>query len=592
LSLPGKEYLSSSRKYFPEIMSSKEVIGALPIGTVVHSSKHAYKVLAVIGSGGFGITYKVIRQQDGCAFAMKEYYPSQMCERNAQDCTLSYLKTNSQTIKNGIEDFITEAKRLNKQNLSHPNLVTIDEVFKANNTAYYVMEFIDGCNLRQLISLNKEKPLPIDQALIIMRPILQAVALIHQNRLTHLDIKHENIIVTRQPDGTLRPVLIDFGQAKHYDKKGNATSKLTNAGCSDGFASPEQYYGLTKFTPQADVYALCATLLYLISAKQPVRSGEITAKSIHDMLPEGTSADIETAIVNGMRRLKDDRTQSVELLANALKLDISKIENNIIDDLPIIKAVKITYDVNKTKLITHNNIDFSKILESAGLLLATAAIAGGIIWFVNRPAPSQSQLLTEAIANKNANQLQQFADNDSARAFLPLANILISQGDTVKAKSYAQKALTFRPDSIDAKNLLGLLAQHNKSNVSTMQTQTENVSNSKNQDISVAETPSISYRHETNTGPAEETTKVESNDALFAKAKTISDYKSLADKGYSKAYAPLANLYLNNRNYKSADTYARKALAAGSNTSVAKTVVNTLDKLGYYDDSSNGEKPQ
>jgi serine/threonine protein kinase len=573
-------------------MSSKKVIGALPIGAIVRSPKHEYKVLAVIGSGGFGITYKVMRKQDGYAFAMKEYYPSQMCERNAEDDTLSYLKTNSQTIKNGIEDFITEAKRLVKQNISHPNLVSIDEVFKANNTAYYVMEFIDGCNLRQLITLNKEKPLSVDQALIIMRPILQAVALLHKQRLTHLDIKHENIIVTRQQNGTLRPVLIDFGQAKHYDKKGNATSKLTNAGCSEGFAPPEQYFGLAKFTPQADVYALCATLLYLISAKQPVRSGEISAKIIHDMLPKEISSEIENAIVNGMRRNKDDRTQSVELLADALKLDISKIEDIIIDNLPIIQTITITYDFNKTKLITHNNIDFSKILKSAGILLATAAIVGGIIWFANRQAPSQSRLLTEAIANQDTDKLLDFADNDSARAFMPLAKILFNEGDTIKAKSYAQRALTFKSDSIDAQNLLDLIAQLNKPDITTQQAQTEEESNYENLNDSLAViTPSDTYRENVQTHE-KETTRVESNDALFAKARTISDYKSLADKGYSKAYAPLANLYLNNRNYKSADTYARKALATGSNTSVAKIVVNTLDKLGYYDDSSNGEKPQ
>jgi serine/threonine protein kinase len=586
-------------------MSSKEVIGALPIGAIVRSSKNVYKVLAVIGSGGFGITYKVSRQHDGCAFAMKEYYPSQMCERNAQDNTLSYLKTNSQSIKNGIDDFITEAKRLDKQNISHPNLVAIDEVFKANNTAYYVMEFIDGSTLRQLIEMNKDKPIAVDSALSIMRPILHAVALIHKHRLTHLDIKHDNIIVTRQANGALRPVLIDFGQAKHYDKKGNATSKLTNAGCSKGFAPPEQYMGLTKFTPQADVYALCATLLYLISAKQPISSGEITAKSIHEMLTEGIPSEIENAIVNGMRRDKDDRTQSVELLADALKVDISQIDDNIIDDVNILKFIKINpakigvvtvNESNKTRLITPSNIDCTKILKSAALLLATALITGGIIRLINRPAPTQSQLLTNAIADKNTDELQRFADNDSVRAFLPLAQILYNkgQGDTLAVKMYAQKALSFRPDSLEAQRLIDLIALSNQRyeyiEISE-QTQTEETSLPEYQGATNIETPTTA-KPETVASPTKETTKVESNDALFAKARTISDYKSLADKGYSKAYAPLANLYLNNRDYKSADTYARKALAAGSNTSVAKNVVTILDKLGYYDDSSNGEKPQ
>jgi serine/threonine protein kinase len=421
-----------------------------------------------------------------------------------------------------------------------------------------------------------------------MRPILQAVALIHHHRLTHLDIKHENIIVTPQPDGTLRPILIDFGQAKHYDKKGNATSKLTNAGCSEGFAPPEQYLGLTKFTPQADVYALCATLLYLLTAKQPISSGEITAKDIKDMLPDGIPPYIENAIVNGMRRNKDDRTQSVELLADALKLDISQIGYNISDDLNITKKIipKPNLKLKFKLILAKLNIDYSKTLKIIGLIFALAVIVGGIIWLKNRPIPSQSltqsQLLTDAIANKDTDMLTQFADNDSARAFLPLAKILYNQGlgDTLVVKEYAQKALMFKPDSLDAQKLIDLIAQSNQG----------------------YEYFDLSERAETestyNTGRSDADSKIEikqnerkSNDELFDEATSISDFKALADQGYSKAYAPLANLYLNNRNYKSADTYARKALASGMNTDVANYVVKILDALGYYDDPTNGDKP-
>ena len=73
------------------------------------------------------------------------------------------------------------------------------------------MEYIDGVNLRQYI-LNQNKPLNVEQMLSVMRPVLQAVYLIHQHNLAHYDIKHENILLTTEKDDSLRPILIDFGQ--------------------------------------------------------------------------------------------------------------------------------------------------------------------------------------------------------------------------------------------------------------------------------------------------------------------------------------------------------------------------------------------
>jgi serine/threonine protein kinase len=499
---------------------SKEVIGALPISTVVSSPKHSYKVLAVIGSGGFGITYKVIRQQDGCAFAMKEYYPNQMCERNAQDCTLSYLKTNSKSIKNGIEDFITEAKRLEKQKISHPNMVAIDEVFKANNTAYYVMEFIDGCNLRQLIKKNKEKPIAVDKALNIMRPILQAVALLHKHRLTHLDIKHENIIVTSHSDGTLRPILIDFGQAKHYDKQGNATSKLTNAGCSDGFAPPEQYMGLTKFTPQADVYALCATLLYLISAKQPVISGEITAKNITDTLPEGTPSYIENAIVNGMRRNKDDRTQSVELLADTLKLDIATVDSEITDDL------------NLTKLIKPK--PYAKFFKFAGIILAIVVFTGCILWLVPKRANSTPETSEEIIQTEMPTN-----DNDT------VVRNSVSMPQPTKASEKEQK--TNQGDKQQAVQQI--------------------INNSSRQSDSNTNANANAHSN--------------SNAQLVSSAKNIAEMRSLANQNIPESYAPLSKMEFDEGNYDAAAKYAQMAQNSGHATNASRKVLQELSNMGY-----------
>lgn len=303
------------------------ILEALKEGTIVNSANNSYRILTSLGQGGFGITYKVERQSDRHVLAMKEYFPSGLCERSPSDSRISYLKSNSSEIRAGIDRFVTEARRLVKNKISHPNLVAIQEVFQANDTAYYTMEFIDGDNLHQYVRKSGNVPLSVPQMLDVMRPILLAVDLIHRNRLTHLDIKHDNIVLTQEADGSLRPVLIDFGLAKHYDKRGNATSKFDLVGASEGFAPPEQYLGLTKFTPQADVYALSATMLYLLTAREPdkeMSESEISKKldltePSHSRIGDG----IRTAIINGLRKDKTYRIQSVTELASALGIELS-----------------------------------------------------------------------------------------------------------------------------------------------------------------------------------------------------------------------------------------------------------------------------
>lgn len=340
----------------------KKWIGTMPPGTKVVSEKAQYRVLQPLGQGGFGITYKVVRLTDGKVLAMKEYYRKELCQRRPDD-TISYFDTNKETIETGLEDFITEARRLSRQNISHPNIVGIEETFRANNTAYYLMEYVEGEDLLRYMQRRKNAPLSTEQALSVMRPLLQAVALLHNHRITHLDIKHENILLTRRDDGSLRPVLIDFGLSKHYDKKGKATSTLTAAGCTDGFAPPEQYQGLTTFTPQADVYALAATLLFLLTGKWPMKSSLVTAGRLLEILPSELPQPFKDAIIHAMRKDADDRTPTVEAFAYDLGLDI-------------------TSGANETRLLDPHKkprraANFKRLLRPALFVAAAATVALG-----------------------------------------------------------------------------------------------------------------------------------------------------------------------------------------------------------------------
>lgn len=140
-------------------------------------------------------------------------------------------------------------------------------MFEANNTAYYVMEYLEGESLDDYI--RRVGPLTQEQTVYFLRPIVEAVALLHDNRLTHYDIKPQNIIIAPGSDSVPRPVLIDFGLSKHYDESGRATSTTPVGGHSPGYSPIEQYSSIAGFSPAADVYALGATAYHCLTGHPP-----------------------------------------------------------------------------------------------------------------------------------------------------------------------------------------------------------------------------------------------------------------------------------------------------------------------------------
>ena len=228
-------------------------------------------------------------------------------------------------MENSLLDFIAEATRLKDNDLKHPNLVKIFDVFEANGTAYYIMEFIDGVSLRQLVQKDRNKPddvnpLPENTVLTIMTPVLDAIALLHGARITHLDLKPDNIQMgkTLEP-GRYRPVVIDFGLSKHYDKKGNATSTIRSIGCSDGYSPLEQYSGITRFSPTADIYSLGATLYFALTGRRPEKASELQwTLAEKELKAHNVSPRVCKALEHAMAKTPEARTQSVEDFASEL----------------------------------------------------------------------------------------------------------------------------------------------------------------------------------------------------------------------------------------------------------------------------------
>jgi Serine/threonine protein kinase len=322
---------------------------SLPVGTMLDGGSRKYEIKSVLGHGGFGITYLatsticIEKIPVEVQFAIKEHYISSMNERQGASVSVPNA-SNTAEVQESIDSFLVEAQRLGRLCDNHPGIVRVNESFRANGTAYYVMEYIKGRSLRDYIKQMPQGRLPEKEALELFRPIIETIAYLHENKVTHLDIKPDNILIRESGE----PVIIDFGLSKHYNAKGTPTSTIKAAGCSAGYSPMEQYAGITTFTPEADIYALAATLLYMLTGKDPIISTEINEQIIRQSIPEGVSTETTNAILMAMRKLKEDRTHRVREFSDGLVAKVQKAESVVVQDIPQQKPVR---DNNQTQKI-------------------------------------------------------------------------------------------------------------------------------------------------------------------------------------------------------------------------------------------------
>ena len=296
----------------------------LPEGFVLRGGENDYVIEKVLGKGGFGVTYKVKTRVQykniriDAFFAVKEYFPD-ICSRQSDNATIKIPETKQKEIVDGKKDFINEGLKLQQVCKLNPNIVNVNEVFEANDTAYYVLEYLDGGDLRKLVQDNGT-PLTEKQMLDVMLPVGYALQCLHDNRMLHLDVKPDNIVMrVDNRDNSMEPALIDFGIAIHFNNDGTPTSKTPSQGISPGYSPIEQYAQINSFDPRIDVYAYCATCYYLLTGKDPIVSMEMTPDFVRSGLPQGISSHVVDAIEHGMSMNKNIRTSTIEEVLRGLE---------------------------------------------------------------------------------------------------------------------------------------------------------------------------------------------------------------------------------------------------------------------------------
>jgi len=219
---------------------------------------HWYVMERVLGQGGFGITYLARDSNLDVQVAIKEYLPSEVAQRRSDACLRPRTQALAERYRWGLGRFIEEARTLAR--FDHPNIVRVQSVFEANDTAYMVMRFEQGENLATL--LDRRGTLAQDELLRILLPIIDGLERVHLAGFIHRDIKPENIHI--RSDGS--PVLLDFGSARQALGRGQAITVLV----APGYAPLEQYYGESDTQgPWTDIYGLAATAYRAIAGVPP-----------------------------------------------------------------------------------------------------------------------------------------------------------------------------------------------------------------------------------------------------------------------------------------------------------------------------------
>ena len=270
-----------------------------------------YLVGRVLGEGGFGITYIGYDLRLELRVAIKEFFPTDQVTRVAQasNCVTQFTGKMAESFQQGKARFLHEARTMAKMD-KRPEIVSVRDFFEENETAYIVMEYVDGTNFKTWVN-QRGGGIPPEELFPILEPLFGALSAMHALGLIHRDISPDNLMLEQ---GAVR--LLDFGCAREA-ASGNTTMTIA---LKHGYAPIEQYQYRGQ-GPWTDVYSLCATIYFCLTGKTPPQA--IDRMCEDELIPPrqlgvNINEEQEQALLFGMGIRPRRRFQSVDELHAAL----------------------------------------------------------------------------------------------------------------------------------------------------------------------------------------------------------------------------------------------------------------------------------
>lgn len=308
------EMHKTAGKYCPvcgfDNQSAEAPIYALKPNSILHGR---YLIGRVLGQGGFGITYVGLDMVLDIKVAVKEYFPMGLVTRDNMSSELLWnaSQVGSTQRQSGCESFLKEARKMAKTD-ANPTIVRVRDTFLENETAYIIMDFVEGHTLKK--KLQQGGPIPFPECMQLLRPMMEGLKEVHHQGIIHRDISPDNIII--QPDGSVK--LLDLGAAKDMTASNGQTSQVV---AKKGFSPLEQYVEKGEVGTWTDVYALCATIYYCITGKvlpdaleRMYGEQQLQIPETVDPLPEHVVHTLEA----GLAIKVQDRIQNIEELLQRL----------------------------------------------------------------------------------------------------------------------------------------------------------------------------------------------------------------------------------------------------------------------------------
>lgn len=265
-------------------------MSTLSPGTPLQGGK--YRIEETLAQSNAGITYLATWVAYNLRVCIKEFFMKEYCER--QSNTTNVTLTSYVAVEPHLYKFQQEAQAISR--LDHPNIIRIHDRFEENNTAYYVMEFVEGPSLADIIHMHGH--LDENSALHYVRQVGEALHYIHEQGISHQSVQPHHIMLRSRDD---KPILIDFGTGRPYE----GSRRI--------------------FSPQTDIRGLAATLYELLTGHTPpadiAAGGELTSEELESIRPV-----IVGAIEAALQYNAPGHPESVMELLEQLELTTPKLQ--------------------------------------------------------------------------------------------------------------------------------------------------------------------------------------------------------------------------------------------------------------------------